>query len=231
MYYLIVRSPDNLTETVARFSDKNYQVSGFSVTDIVYLSPRIPVITDNHAFIFTSIYSVKSLCRFFSPNINHKAFCIGETTAHHARNAGFSSVIVPKIHNADGLSELIAKEYKSENLIYCTGAHRKSYLEKNLVDYHLKYHILELYDMVKIDDLPADIIHLLIHQKNVSLMCFSMRNAHLLYALIAKIKSDKIILNSCQWHIVGRSTEISLPFQHYHLYETPQKLYDSFLNS
>ncbi len=230
MYYLIVRSPNNLSETISRFADKNYHVSGFSVTDIIYISSKMPFITDNHAFIFTSMYSIKSLCRFFTPNVTHKAFCIGETTAYHAKNAGFSSVFVPKTHNADGLSEVIAKEYNNENLIYCTGVHRKSYLEKNLVDYHLKYHILELYDMVKIDNLPADIIHLLTYQKNVSLVCFSMRNAHLLYSLIAKINTDKTTINAYQWHIVGRSTEISLPFQHYQLYDTPQKLYDFFLN-
>jgi uroporphyrinogen-III synthase len=230
VYYLIVRSPDNLTETINRFSDKNYQVSGFSVTDIVYISPKMPVITDNHAFIFTSMYGIKSISRFFTPNVNHKAFCIGETTAYHAKNAGFSSVFVPKIHNADGLSELILKGHNNKNLMYCTGVHRKSYLEKNLMDYNLKYHILELYDTVKVNDLPTHIIHLLTYQKNVALVCFSMRNADLLYLLIAKMNTDKSIMNAYQWHIVGRTTEVSSPFQHYQLYDTPQKLYDLFLN-
>jgi uroporphyrinogen-III synthase len=228
VHYLIVRSPDALTETVTRFSDNHYQASGVSVMDITYLSPEIPMINDNHAFIFTSVYSIQSLSRFFMPT-HHVAFCIGDMTAYYARNAGFSCVFVPTMNNSRGLSDLILEKHDNNMLIYCAGVHRKPYLEKNLTDYHLNFQMLELYDTLAIDDLPKNIIDILRHNQDIGLICFSMRNANLLYKLMMKAHIDDTKMCQHKWHIVGQQNEVHLPFKEYHLYDTPQKLYDDFM--
>ena len=229
MHHIIIRSPNNLTETVTLFSDKNYKVSSLSVMDIQFLLSKIPKITNNHVFIFTSVYAVQSLSRFFVPNL-HKAFCVGDITAYYARRAGFTNISVPLVYNAKSLANLILKENIKKEIIYCTGVHRKPYLENYFLAHNIEFKILELYDAVAICDLPSEFVFLLKNNQKIVPICFSMRNANIFYQLSIKAGIDKVILNNYDWHIIGQKEEMNILLKQCQFYDTPQMLYADFLS-
>ncbi len=228
MHYLIIRSPESLSETVTRFLNNNYQVHGFSVFDIEFLSPKIPVINDTHKFIFTSAYAVQSLAKFFTPTLSHQAFCVGGKTANYAEQAGFRNIFVPSVHHAEALFQLMMTHGVKDNLIYCTGIHRKPFLEKTLTAHNIAFNVMELYDAVAIKYLPTDKIDFLKNTRNLGIICLSYRNADILYQLCKQADIDKDIINTYQWHIVGEQDTMTLPIKHYSCYQTPEKLYKHF---
>ena len=150
MDYLIVRSADGLGETSERFRMQAFPVHALSVMDIVYLVCDISVVNCDTGFVFTSVYGVKSLSRFFVPT-TQVAFCVGEATAKQAKMAGFENIIVPKIHNAKALSEIILDNNHCKNYVYCTGVHANPHLEKTLRTHKLDLNILELYKSIAIE--------------------------------------------------------------------------------
>jgi len=224
-HFFIVRSTDRLNETIHRFKKCFYSVIGFSVMDIQYLLPNMPVINSDTDFIFTSAYAVKSLERIFKPNL-HRAFCVGDATAYQARISGFKHIITPHEHTVSALCEMLSGKSSDNHYIYATGVYHKPYLEKYCQEYQICVIPVILYDAVAIEYLPNHIVDILSKQQH-TIVCFSARNANILYNLMTQysrsIRHD--------WHIVGQQNDIDFyqflidkPF----FYNTPQKLYDFF---
>jgi uroporphyrinogen-III synthase len=224
-HFFIVRSADGLNTTINRFKKCSDFISGFSVMDIQYLSPNMPVINPNTDFIFTSAYAVKSLERIFKPTL-HRAFCVGEATAYQAKIAGFKHIITPYEHTVTALCKMLSGENSDNHYIYATGVYHKPYLENYCQEYQISVISVILYDAVAIEYLPDNIIDILAKQHH-TIICFSARTANILYNLITQYS----ISIQHDWHIVGQENDINFyqllndkPF----FYNTPQKLYDFF---
>jgi uroporphyrinogen-III synthase len=227
VHYLIVRSADGLSETLVRFSVQAFQVRALSVMDIEYLTCDLSNINPDTGFVFTSVYGIKSLVRFFTPT-TQTAFCVGETTAQQAKIAGFKNIIVPKIHNAKALSETILENNHYTKYVYCRGSHSKPYLEKTLCTHNFDLQIFELYKTIAIENLTDDTIHFLSNSDAIAMVCFSIRNAAILYDLIVKSGIAPHIIQQYHWHIVGNAADIDFVLKNKYFYDTPQKLYDYF---
>lgn len=225
MNYFIIRSETVLTDTVNRFISHGYHAKGVSVTKICYLSPIISEIHANHAFIFTSIHAVQGINFSLKPT-HSLAFCVGDLTAKQAFKAGFTNIIVPKIHNSQGLFELI-KQYHSKEFIYCTGKHRKSFLEDNLKKNNLNFLILETYEAQECDGLPDDITNSIMQNQDITFICLSNRNAEIFFQLLQKFTSNQHI-KQFQWHVVSSQNKIYKSYCNIQYHKTPQDLYNFF---
>ena len=225
MHYFIIRSRDYLSQTITRFKQSFDYVDGFSVTNIKYSQTFSHHFPQDQAFIFTSQYSVKALGQFFVPK-NNRAFCIGNHTAKQAALSGFKHIDIAYPSHAEALCSLIQQKNNDNSLVYCTGKHRKPYLEHYLNSNHIKFSILELYDAVAIDNLSIAITEKLRQTSLGIMICFSIRNAVICYDLLQK--NNDIDIKQYHWHIVGHEKDTHILFQNVLFYKTPQDLYKAF---
>ncbi|MFT6071630.1 MAG: uroporphyrinogen-III synthase [Alphaproteobacteria bacterium] len=225
MHYFIIRSCDYLSQTITRFKQSFDCVDGFSVTNIKYSQIFPQHLLQNQAFIFTSQYSLKALGQFFVPK-NHRAFCIGNHTAKQAALSGFKHIEIAHPSHAEALCSLIQQKNNDNSLVYCTGKHRKPYLEHYLNSSHIKFSTLELYDAVAIDSLPINILEKLQKISLTTMICFSIRNAVICYDLLQK--ANDIDIKQYHWHIVGHEKDAHILFQNVLFYKTPHDLYRAF---
>lgn len=226
--YLIVRSLEGLQKTLNRFKTRYDDIMGVSVMNIEFLSPPLPIINTHAHFIFTSAYAVQSLGRYFTPSPSHKAFCVGETTAEYAKHIGFKNIITPHQHQATALIEAILQENiaQQSQFIYVTGVHRKPHIEQTLMHHNFNLQTLIVYDAVAKQTLAPQAIDFLTHPA-LEVICFSARNAVILYDIITQ---NKFVMPPI-WHSVGQKTDIDFANStHLNIcfYDTPQKLYDFF---
>jgi len=103
-------------------------------------------------------------------------FCVGEQTAHAARQTGFS-YIATIAKNVDHLQNIL-KNNQMQNFLYLAGQYRRPLLEKSLQNQGKNITIVEIYtrfplipDITQYDTLPAPVDYVLLYSSLTARQC------------------------------------------------------------
>lgn len=222
MHFFIVRSNLRLEETVQKFQNFGHTATAICVLDIQYKEPSLDSLNNKNGIIFTSQHAVIGLSRKWQPSSQHHAFCIGEATALQAKQSGFQHIHIAENPQSASLVELVSQF--DMPMTYVAGEFHKPHLENALKNNNISFNIIDIYTALPIDALPEDLVQDILQYQG-DFVCFSIRNATVLYDLMQKSPLLKKIANERIWHIVGKAVELAENIEHTKFYDTPDTIY------